>query len=157
MSCRRIRSYLRCGCTRALAARNSAVRDFFHRAWACGVLAHCKSVFRVSSHRPLVGVVCRISRAGKHMGSWRWQLLGRHTLNFPVAIRMDDDPRKGNRASTAVRFRCSGERRGLSACPRTPFQPRASRTIQRGLWFDFGINPADVFTEQSENQKLHST
>src|SRR5262249_47288034 len=87
VSCRRIRSSLRRGCTRALAAPNSAVRDFFHRAWACGALARCKSVSRVSSHRPLVGVVCRISRSGKRIGSVRRrQRLRRHALDLDMAV-----------------------------------------------------------------------
>src|SRR6516165_10292152 len=62
---------------------------------------------RVSSHRPLVGVVCRISRSGKRRGRSirRWQLLGCNVLDFLTSPRPDHYPAELKlHANTAVGF-----------------------------------------------------
>src|SRR6516165_11039588 len=64
-----------------------------------------RAVARVSSHRPLVGVVCRISRSGKRMGSVRHrQRLRRHALDLFTASRVDDDSTESNLHVAAGRF-----------------------------------------------------
>jgi hypothetical protein len=64
-------------------------------------LACCKFVSCVSSHHPLVGVVCRISRFGKRMGRVRrWQLLRRHTLDLTMTVWVDKYP--GERDYTVI-------------------------------------------------------
>src|SRR5262249_14947430 len=79
-----------------------------------------RSVCRDSSHRPLVGVVCRMLRAGKHMGSWRWQQLGRHALDLLTPAWMDDNSFESNLRGAAVRSGVHGElmRKNLGQQPR---------------------------------------
>jgi hypothetical protein len=68
------------------------------------LISQSKSLLSLSS---LIGWV----RIGKHRGSWRWQLLRRHALDVPLAIRHQNHTLKRDLgAQSAVRFRGSGER-----------------------------------------------
>src|SRR6516165_5802565 len=96
------------------------IMRFFGKSSPGESTCRSRAVSRVSSHRPLVGVVCRMLRAGTHMGSWGWQQLGRHALDLLTPAWMDDNSFESNLRGAAVRSGVHGElmRQNLGQQPR---------------------------------------
>src|SRR5215469_6767804 len=76
-------------------------------------------------------------RAGKHMGSWRWQQLGRHALDLLTPAWMDDNSFESNLRGAAVRSGVHGEL--MTSCRNFRFLFRIYNTHESSIWNSYAL------------------